>query len=296
MEEVTWDRNSFVTKPPAEPPRRSSIMGPVLFGILLWIAGAGGYFYFKYNGVPRIGAPDSQMTELTARLDDIATRLERLEKRPAAAVRPINSTAPPSPVPAPTGSSSSAVTPARRAETVPHPSHQPPAVPPQSTPSSAEVSRTLQSSAGAPSAAQPSLESELASHRDIWEATTNRLGEAVGELGNQRREIASTQQTLEQIQRNFERTYLPFDLRRNSGRQQIGPIWLDLRSVDRRAQRFTIRLFVDDRWVEMKDRVLGERLEFYVRGFASPLELVISEIRQDQVSGQLGLPPDGLPR
>jgi len=115
-------------------------------------------------------------------------------------------------------------------------------------------------------------------------------------LGSQRREIASTQAALGEIQRSFERTYLPFELRRSFGRQQVGPIWLDLRSVDRKAQRFTMRLFVDDRWVEMKDRVLGERLEFYVRGFSNPLELVISEIRQDQVSGQLGVPSQELSR
>jgi hypothetical protein len=46
----------------------------------------------------------------------------------------------------------------------------------------------------------------------------------------------------------------------------------------------------------MKDRVLGERLEFYVRGTSSPLELVISEIGQDQVMGQLGLPKEGTAR
>ena len=137
---------------------------------------------------------------------------------------------------------------------------------------------------------------ELSSNREAWEATTNRLGDAVGELGDQRRELADTRATIGQIQRNLERTYLPFDIRKSAGRQRIGPIWMDLRSVDRRAQRYTMRLFFDDRWVEMKDRVLGERLEFFVRGTNTPLDLVISEIGQDQVMGQLGLPKEATAR
>ena len=118
----------------------------------------------------------------------------------------------------------------------------------------------------------------------------------MGELGEQRRALDSAQETLGQIQRNMERTYLPFDLSKNTGRQRIGPIWLDLRRTDRRAQRYTMRLFFDDRWVEMKDRVLGERLEFYISGVSLPLELVISEIRKDQVVGKLGLPKDEIRR
>jgi hypothetical protein len=117
--------------------------------------------------------------------------------------------------------------------------------------------------------------------------------DAVGELGYQRRELTTTQEAVEQIQRTFERTRVPFDIRKNSGRQQVGPIWMDLRNVDRSAQRFTMRLFFDDQWVEIKDRVLGERLEFYIREFTNPLELVVSEIRRDQVLGQLGVPVAG---
>ena len=140
------------------------------------------------------------------------------------------------------------------------------------------------------------MQGELTSNREAWEATANRLGDAVGELSDQRRELADTQESIGEIQRNLERTYLAFDLRKSGGRQRIGPVWMDLRSTDRRAQRYTMRLFFDDRWVEMKDRVLGERLEFYVRGTNSPLELVVSEIGQDQVMGQLGLPKEATAR
>lgn len=294
MEEVQWDRQSFVPKTP--PPRKegSSILGPILFVLAISVAGGAGYLYIKNNGIPEIGIkPTSENAELMARLEEMNERLERLEKRlhvspPARSA----SSQPSATAPASSGP------PSRRAPAEPrvapsvYASTQLSSPPPSSTPSQFAAPTLPNSSSRDLSA----LQGELESNREAWEATTNRLGDAVGELGDQRRELAGTQETLGQMQRDLERTYLAFDLRKNAERQRIGPVWMDLRSVDRKAQRFTMRVFFDDRWVEMKDRVLGERLEFYIRGVSHPIELVVSEIRQDQVLGHLGLPKQGVSR
>ncbi|MBF8304915.1 MAG: hypothetical protein HW398_103 [Acidobacteria bacterium] len=299
MEEVQWDRQSFAQKAPPPKGGGSSILGPILFVLVVSIAGGAAYLYIQNNGIPEMGiqpSPQVQSNELLARLDEMNERLEQLEKRLHVSPPPSKSSA--SSQPSSTGAASSG-SPARpapggnRAATsayAPTPSSAPPP-PRNSTPSpvATPVPSNLPSR-------DSTLQGELTSNREAWEATANRLGDAVGELGDQRRELADTQETIGEIQRNLERTYLPFDIRKSAGRQRIGPIWMDLRSVDRRAQRYTMRLFFDDRWVEMKDRVLGERLEFYVRGTSTPLELVISEIGQDQVMGQLGLPKEGTAR
>jgi hypothetical protein len=299
MEEVQWDRQSFAQKTPPPQHGGSSILGPILFVLVVSIAGGAAYLYIRSNGIPEMGiqpSPQAQSNELMARLDEMTERVEQLEKRLRVSP-PSKSSAPSEPSPTRAASPGSPARPApgtNRAATsayAPTPSSAPP--PPRNSTSSA-VATPIPSNL--PSRDNSALQGELTSNREAWEATANRLGDAVGELGDQRRELADTQETIGEIQRNLERTYLPFDIRKSAGRQRIGPIWMDLRSVDRRSQRYTMRLFFDDRWVEMKDRVLGERLEFYVRGTSSPLELVISEIGQDQVMGQLGLPKEGTAR
>ena len=298
MEEVQWDRQSFVPKTPPPPGGSSSLLGPVLFVLVISLVGGAAYLYIKNNGIPEMGiqpSPQAQSNELMTRFDEMNARLEQLEKRlrvspPAKSAAsqdaPTGAASPGSParpVPGATRAAPSAYA------SSPYSSPPPPrssTSPPVATPVPSNLSSRDFSG----------LQGELTSNREAWEATANRLGDAVGELGDQRRELADTQATIGQIQRNLERTYLPFDIRKSAGRQRIGPVWMDLRSVDRRAQRYTMRLFFDDRWVEMKDRVLGERLEFYVRGASTPLELVISEIGQDQVMGQLGLPKEGTAR
>lgn len=299
MEKVQWDRQAFAQKTPPPQHGGSSILGPILFVLVVSIAGGAAYLYIKNNGIPEMGiqpSPQVQSNELLARLDEMNGRLEQLEKRLHVSPPSSKSSASSEPSPTRAASSGSPARPApggNRAATsayAPTPSSAPPP-PRNSTPS--PVATPVPSNS---SSRDSTLQGELTSNREAWEATANRLGDAVGELGDQRRELADTQETIGEIQRNLERTYLPFDIRKSAGRQRIGPIWMDLRSVDRRAQRYTMRLFFDDRWVEMKDRVLGERLEFYVRGTSNPLELVISEIGQDQVMGQLGLPKEGTAR
>ena len=299
MEEVQWDRQSFVQKTPPPQGGGSSILGPLLFVLVVSLVGGAAYLYVKNNGIPEMGikaSPQAQANELMVRLDEMNERLEQLEKR-LRVTPPPRSDASSQPSPkgsAPPGSPARPASGTNRAAPPAYASNQYSSPPPSRTSTPPPMATPVPSNSS--SRDFSALQGDLTANRQAWEATANRLGDAVGELGDQRRELADTQQAIGQIQRNFERTYLPFDIRKSAGRQRIGPVWMDLRSVDRRAQRYTMRLFFDDRWVEMKDRVLGERLEFYVRGTSSPLELVISEIGQDQVMGQLGLPKEGTAR
>lgn len=134
------------------------------------------------------------------------------------------------------------------------------------------------------------MRTDLASTREVWEATTDRLGRAVGELGAQRAEIARNRERLGQFLINFERTRYSFQLGGNSGSVRVGPIWLQLRDTNRKKQRYTLGLFLDDRWVEVKDRTLHEPVEFYLSDNTLPLELVITQIGSGQVTGHVSVP------
>jgi len=283
MEEARWDRESFVQQQQQRsggPKLGPSLGGVVLFIITLGILGGGVYWYLTTQGLakelPQISLPSlgiSKSDDLAKRFDDLDARLAQIEKR-------LNIP----PAPKVNTSSSSPARPAQRA-TAPRPATR--ASQASSAPASGPVSASPLAAASAPAAGP---DPEMIATREAWEATTDRLGMAVGQLGDQRREIARTQQDLDQLRRNMERSYVPFRLSKSTGRQRVGPVWLELQTTDRRNQRYNMRLQFDDRMVQIKDRVLGEKVEFYISGVEGPVELVVSEIQQDSVSGQLVLP------
>ena len=279
MEEVKWDREAFAQQQhhrPAGPSLGASLGGLILLFITIGVVAGGGYWFLKTRGMapslpefnlPAIGGIGGQ-SETDERLLAMDLRLAEIEKR--------LQIAPPKPAS--------------------KPSNQGSIRPPATT-----ASKTASSAASAANPATPTLpapalfatpgsQNEEVAQREAWEATTDRLGMAVGELGEQRREIARTQDDLIQLRQQLERTAVPFQLWKNQGRYRVGPISLTLQKTDRKNQRYDLTLYFDDRTVQMKDRVLGERVTFYTQSSEEPLELVVSEILADRVSGKLALP------
>jgi hypothetical protein len=287
MEEVRWDREAFVQQQQQRAGGSgsgASLGGVVLFIITLGILGGGVYWYLTTQGLarelPQISLPligNSKSADLAKRFDELDARLAQIEKR-------LNIP----PAPKANTSSASSARPTQRA-TAPRPAAS--ASQGSSRPAgSGPVSTTPLAAASAPAGGP---DPEMMATREAWEATTDRLGMAVGQLGDQRREIARTQEDLDQLRKNLERSYVPFQLSKAGGRQRVGPVWLELQTTDRRNQRYSMRLQFDDRTVQMKDRVLGERVAFFISAVDGPLELVVSDIQQDHVSGQLALPASG---
>ena len=279
MEENELDRELFVASRD-RPPQSSSWGGVVLLLAVVGLVGFVGYKYVEANGIPDFGR-DAKLAHIARKLNEIEERLDRLEKR-----RKTSS-----------------------AESAPDPARTEPAPPGfSSSPSVAQTSsrvfvvgkRLTGDSAGANPAYDKrlsgleenfgSLRGDVRGNREAWEATTDRLAEAVGDMSVQRREIARMRESLNQLSQQGQRTEFPFILHKRMGRQRIGPVWLWLRSTDPKAGRYTLRVFVEDKWVEMKDRVLQVPVQFYLSGIAVPLELVVFEIHEDQVAGYLAVP------
>jgi len=286
-----FDRSVFV-KHQQQKERRP---GPPLLGVLLLVvvvavvAGVG-YKYIEANGMPALGdmgvsnsnsnpISDPDLAQIVSKLEQIEQRLERLERRrgsaPAAAESsPAGSTPSSNPRPnQPTSSSS-----ARRAA-----SSKP------LDPAEARRLAELQRKYG-------SLEAGVQADRERWDATTDRVAGTVVELGEQRSELAGTRERLEQLWERFEREPIAFDLQKRSDKQRVGPIWLWLRKTDRKNHRYTMRVFAEDKWIELKDRALLEPVELYLSEVPVPFELVITRIDDDEVSGVLGVPRQLPPR
>lgn len=137
-----------------------------------------------------------------------------------------------------------------------------------------------------------SLRRDVQASREEWEATTNRLGSVVGELGSQRSDIESNKRGLDTLLEHTHRDVLSFQLQRKAGWVHVGSVALRLRSTDPGTGRYTLRLQINDNAVELKDRVIQEVVEFYTPASAAPIELVVNSVSRNEASGKIAVPQD----
>jgi hypothetical protein len=277
-----FNRQAFVGQRERAPQRSSSLAGPLLLLAVLGVAGFGGYKYVQANGVPELGGGNSDLAQVVQKLEEVEKRLDLIEKRRRAGSGRA-STPKAKKEPTPSNTTLSAPSPKKASQTLPPPPKQ-----------RGEVERSPGTAVdrSAPRQRQQfgSLRTELEASQEAWEATSDRLVNAVGEMGSQRNQIAHNRESLDELRGRFERTYHPFELHKSMGRQRVGPVWLRLKGTDRKRQRYTVRLFIDDKWTEMKDRALHEPVEFYLFGATDPIELVVSAIYNNRIMGYLLLP------
>ncbi len=267
---------------PVDPKWVRFFIGGVAVGLLVF----GGYKLLKSTsavGDAAEASRDAQLTQSAERLDELDHRLDQLEKKPSKAFRAASGPATPTP---------EEVAPA--AKPAP-PKHQltfsrpiaaqfPPSVP-------------ANTSAKPSPASDPSQRVELVSEhaaaaagQQEWEATADRIGSVVGELDSQRDAIERDQARLDELAGHFARNSQPFTLEKGSDPQQVGPVGLRLQGTDPKNQRYSMRLSVDDRTVELKDRALHEAVQFYGADGKLSFELVVSQIGRDNVAGRLVFP------
>ncbi len=278
MAEPQIDRQIFAAK--SDPPRRhfSSMAGPLLLLAAVGVTGFAAYKFVNVHGVSETERKDPDLAQFERRLNEIEQRINHIENRVKVfGARPPTNPAreePPITISRASSESADRISPATKPQSDSFP---------QANPSRDNHLSNLQQEFSP-------LRSDVSATREEWQATTDRLASVVGELGSQRREIARTRESLSQLSDRLDRSDLPFDLHKRTPRQRVGPVSLWLQSADPRNERYTIRLLVDDKWIELKDRALHEAVEFYAPGVAVPLELVVSEIGRDRVVGKLALP------
>lgn len=309
-----FDRQVFVKKKtPERPPSRSPLPGGVVLLIVAALSAFATYRYVKAGGkAPPDPADQAKIAELQGKLKAMQTRVKELERR-----RP--------PAPAPKHSSDVGKKPvstqnALLAEGVSHPAagpassvrnstKAPPASAHPSNPSNKPAPKISQKDAPAavkppthgPKPAAPNtqavpnkelaaLKGNLAANHDEWQATTNRLGNVVGELDTQRNALQRTQSGVNYLLERVQRSDVAFTLTKGSGLKRVGPISMELASTSVKGQHYSIRMIVDDKRVVLKDRALNEIVQFYTSQSKYPLRLIVSQINRGQVSGTLTVP------
>jgi hypothetical protein len=115
------------------------------------------------------------------------------------------------------------------------------------------------------------------------EGTKNDLKLARSELGTL---IARNHEEIDALRRMGERDYLEFTVPGRNKPQKVGPVSVELRSVN----RFSVVLVVDDVRTENKDRMLNQPIVFYPRSTHQADEFVVNTVGKDKISGYISVP------
>lgn len=127
---------------------------------------------------------------------------------------------------------------------------------------------------------------DLDKTKTVLETVRTDLGMARSEMGTL---IARNHDDIEQLRKLGERDYFEFTAaRRNTVR--VGGVALTLTKTNVKRHRFNLDLTADDVQVEKKDRTINEPIFFYVNGSKRPYELVVNEVKVDQVKGYISTP------
>ena len=117
-----------------------------------------------------------------------------------------------------------------------------------------------------------------------------------GDLGVMGGEVATNSKDLAHLKELGERNYFEFDLTKTKDPQKIGDIRLLLRKTDPKRNRFTLSVYADDKIVEKRDRTINEPVQLYVSGNHQPYEIVVNEVKKNEVVGYLATPKVKNPR
>jgi len=281
MAGIEFDRQIF--SPAAETSKKTQVpkaMGGILLVLALGLAGFVGYKLFtQVSQNYALSAAKAQVEQLQQQLADSQKQVEELEKHrkaakpglPAPVAQPVvveKKTAPAKPVYKIAAAS---------------------ALPPQPKP---VVYTQPSQSAVVANQNTAAIQSELTANHQAWQATTDRLADVVGVVDQQQNELAETREAVNHLLSQTRRQALAFELLRGNNRMPVGPVTLQLRSVDMKGQRYSVCVYFEDKCIELKDRVLNEVVVFVVSKNTPPLELVATKVLRDQIVGYLEVPAD----
>jgi len=152
---------------------------------------------------------------------------------------------------------------------------------------------TANSKIGEVSGDVSNVKTELGSTKAELEKTIASLNKVTGDLGVQSGYIATNSKELDALKRLGERNYFQFTLHRKDKQpKRVADISLRLKHADKKHNRFTLDVLADDKLVEKKDKNINEPLQFYVSRSKQPYEIVVNEVRKDEVIGYLATPKD----
>ena len=281
MAGIEFDRQVFAPAADAENRTPSKIFGTVALVLALGLAGLVGYKIFtQVSQQHQLSEANAQIEQLQIQLADSQKQMEELQKKHKQSPAKVEAAAP-------------ATTPATAQAPAPHRTYHVTAgsvLPPQPAKLQSIPQAPAIPAAPAVSAETAAMKTELAANHEAWQATTDRLTDVVGVVGQQQNEISETREAVNQLLSQTKRQAISFELQRGASQMPVGPVYLQLKSVDMKGQRYSVCVYFQERCTEIKDRSLNEVVVFIVSKEKGPMELIATKILHDQVVGYLQVP------
>jgi hypothetical protein len=277
---IEFDREAFASAPPTKTP--NPISGVIVVALVAVVVLGLGFVVYKAlvrDSAPTAGSDARALAEMGQRLGAIEDRLDHIEQdRKRLAAMAASAARQPEPVAA----AAAPAQPSRRSsyEVSPH-VMQP--TQPVSDPAMNQKLAGIQQGMG-------SLQTDAAANKEAWEATTDRLADVAGQIGTQHAEMIKSQQQLDQLLARTSLQAIPFELRRGTNRQPLGPIALALKASSLKSHRYTVCVYVQDTCIELKDRNLYEVVQFAISKDGPPMEIIATKVDRDGIVGYLEVP------
>lgn len=134
------------------------------------------------------------------------------------------------------------------------------------------------------------VKSDVASTQSQLQKTGDDLKRVMGDMGVMGGLVATNSKQLNALKELGDRDYVEFDLKRTGGKQKVGDMQLTLAKADPKHNRFTLQVLADDKTVEKRDRTINEPVQLYLAGNHQPEEIVVNEVKKDEVVGYVSIP------
>jgi len=134
------------------------------------------------------------------------------------------------------------------------------------------------------------VKTDLGATKSQLEKTIADLKRVNGDVDGHGVLIATNQKELSALRALGERNYVEFDIRKSKQPQKVGDIQLRLEKADAKHNRYTIELTADDKTTQKKDRTVNEPLQFITSKSKQPYEIVVNDVKKDQITGYLSIP------
>lgn len=134
------------------------------------------------------------------------------------------------------------------------------------------------------------VKTDVAATKDELARTVAELKRVNGDMGVMSGLIATNGKELGALKALGDRNYFEFNLGKTKAPQKVGDIAVQLKGTDPKKNKFTIDVIADDKKVEKKDKNLNEPVQFYVARARQPYEIVVNEVKKNQIVGYLATP------
>jgi len=135
-----------------------------------------------------------------------------------------------------------------------------------------------------------SVRTEVAATKAELAKTISDLRRVTGDMGVMSGLIATNGKELSALKALGDRSYVEFNLKKDKRPQKVADVAILIKKADPKRNQFSIDLIADDKRAEKKDRSVNEPLQFYTSKARQPYELVVNEVRKDQIIGYLSVP------